>query len=439
MDAMDALRDAGQGIVRETRVRRQGSRRRFVLAAVTVALLAAACASAWIFLSSRHPGFTLRGYETAAVQRRSITSTGEFAGFVDYALSRAIETAAASEVVEVPVRAGDEVRAGQLLVRLRSPELEDAAAADEGLLARSRRARERRLLERQVESAAQAAAVTSAQARVDQGQDAAAAAAALFEKGLGTRVDRDRALAELAGAAAALDDARRRAAAAGPAFDLERAGLDQDIAEASSRLARDQEALAALSVRSPFAGTAIDVTVSAGAVVGAHAPLVTVADRSSAVVRFEIPERQAGLVAAGAAATILVGDGMFSGRVSSVAARASGATATTSAAVPAVAAFGDVPASVRAGVSASVRLTLGARSSALVLPRGAWLSAGNESWAYVARNGMAARVPIALGLQNAAEVEVTRGLQEGDVVIVSSYEEIGTRERISLAPGGGTR
>ncbi len=435
---MSGTQGAGQAIVREVGVRRPGAARRAVTAVVATMCLAAAAGGAWLFLRARHPGYILTRYETATVTRKPLRSTTEFAGVVDFSVSRTLAAPAAAEVFSIRVQPGDDVRAGQVLVKLLSVDVETALALDEGTLQRAQTARDALVAGRAAEAARETREVALARARDGQAAAALDTARILYAKGFLSRVDRDAAELARAEAAAALAEAEARAEAGPATYARSLASMEQDIEEAAVRVERGRSLSAALVVRSPFDGTVVQVEVRVGQSVEDRAPLVVVADRSAPIVRFDVPEYQARALHQGEAVTIRVGESRFDGMVTTVGAAATGATQATIATVAMTAAFREPPAGLLSGSSAGVEVVLGSRPDALVLPRGPFLGGGNESWVYVVQGEVALKTPVSVGLQNPTEVEIQRGVQEGDLVIVSSYEEFITRESVSLDRKGGT-
>jgi HlyD family secretion protein len=92
------------------------------------------------------------------------------------------------------------------------------------------------------------------------------------------------------------------------------------------------------------------------------------------------------------------------------------------------------PPALRRGQSLSLRLYLGEAEETLVLPAGAFLSGTGGNWAFVLADGglVAERRSIRTGRRNNQFVEVTGGLEEGDRVVVSSYEPFGDVDRLEL-------
>jgi HlyD family secretion protein len=91
---------------------------------------------------------------------------------------------------------------------------------------------------------------------------------------------------------------------------------------------------------------------------------------------------------------------------------------------------GETPDGIRRGQSSPIRLELGKSSSALLLPGGGFFSDTGGNWVYVVdKSGKrAVKRNISLGQKNPQFFEVLEGLQEGEQVITSSYENFGDKE-----------
>ncbi len=91
---------------------------------------------------------------------------------------------------------------------------------------------------------------------------------------------------------------------------------------------------------------------------------------------------------------------------------------------------GETPEGIRRGQSSPIRLELGKSSSAILLPVGGFFSDTGGNWVYVVdKSGKrAVKRNISLGQKNPQYFEVLEGLQEGEQVITSSYENFGDKE-----------
>ena len=87
----------------------------------------------------------------------------------------------------------------------------------------------------------------------------------------------------------------------------------------------------------------------------------------------------------------------------------------------------DMPDNVRVGKSFRVQIELGQPEDALVIPRGNFYQATGGQWIYKLNKDKtrAVRVPITIGRQNPQQYEVTDGLQPGDWVITTGYDNFG--------------
>jgi HlyD family secretion protein len=92
------------------------------------------------------------------------------------------------------------------------------------------------------------------------------------------------------------------------------------------------------------------------------------------------------------------------------------------------------PEAIRRGQTLHVRLELGDLSEALLLPRGGFYQTTGGQWAYVMdkTGGFAVKRNIQLGRQNPEMFEVLEGLEPGEKVITSSYENYGEMEKLVL-------
>jgi hypothetical protein len=95
---------------------------------------------------------------------------------------------------------------------------------------------------------------------------------------------------------------------------------------------------------------------------------------------------------------------------------------------------GSVPDKSACGQSFVVRLYFGQASEALLLPVGGFYSSTGGNWVYVLdqNSETACKRPIKIGRKNADFYEILEGLQEGERIIASPYEDFGQNEVLIL-------
>lgn len=95
---------------------------------------------------------------------------------------------------------------------------------------------------------------------------------------------------------------------------------------------------------------------------------------------------------------------------------------------------GAKPDNIRNGQSYYINLELGESTESILLPRGAFFTSTGGTWIFVVDpdGKNATRRPIRIGRQNPQYYEVIEGLQTGEKVIISGYEQFGNADKIIL-------
>jgi HlyD family secretion protein len=86
---------------------------------------------------------------------------------------------------------------------------------------------------------------------------------------------------------------------------------------------------------------------------------------------------------------------------------------------------GPPPEAMRIGQSMPLQINISEPSPALLIPNGPFMIATGGRWAFVlAENAsVAERRPIVVGRRNLSEVEIIEGVEPGERVVVSAYDE----------------
>jgi HlyD family secretion protein len=93
-----------------------------------------------------------------------------------------------------------------------------------------------------------------------------------------------------------------------------------------------------------------------------------------------------------------------------------------------------IPAQIRIGQTARIHLELGESEDALLLPKGGFYQSTGGQWIFVVdpSGNLAVRRKIRLGRQNPRFYEVLEGLEKGEKVIISDYENFGDADKLLL-------
>ncbi|MCS6892335.1 MAG: efflux RND transporter periplasmic adaptor subunit [Rhodovarius sp.] len=235
--------------------------------------------------------------------------------------------------------------------------------------------------------------------------------------------------AEYDQARAAADDARlqlqrARALPAGQAVaqaQIDR--LDAALRQAEGRVRQFQARLEELRITAPFSGRVGLRTVSIGALIQPGTLITTLDDTSRVRVEFSVPEIFIARVRPGSqvtATSVAYGARRFEGRVTVADTRIDPATRT----LRLVSEFDNPDDALKPGMFLNVQIVLETREQALLVPEEALDPVGDRNFLYVVRQGRAARQEVQVGQRLAGEVEITRGIEPTDQVVVRGLQRL---------------
>jgi HlyD family secretion protein len=331
-----------------------------------------------------------------------------------------------ARVLEVAVREGDAVRAGQLLVRLDDAE---ARAALAQARARVQEAAARLDQVRGVTTRTAAETVRQAELEVAQAERDLDRARRLFDAGAASAAQLDQATQVLSLARSRAETATLQAASVvgeGAEARLAAAALRQaQAAEAIARARLDEKQL-----RAPSAGHVLVREVEAGDVVAAGRALLVLAEDGPTRLTVQPDEKNLAVLRVGqpaeAAADAFPGE-PFRASVSYIAPAVDPARGTVEVrlAVP------SPPPFLRPDMTVSVNVEVGRKADALVVPSETVRDAATEPWVLRVVDGRAERRLVQIGLRGEGMIEVLDGLAPGDAVVPPSAGavEVGARLR----------
>jgi len=407
--------------------------------------------------------------QTGKVQKQNLASVVSASGEIKPKTYVNIGANAFGKIIKLHVREGDRVKKGQLLAQLENVQssadvnatrasvqaaVTDAAAADAALntsLADLNRAKS-----------------DAVHAKLDWDR-----AQGLYNAALIAKQDYDVKKAAWESADAGLAQAEARVAQAKAQKD----SMDKHITQNQANLTRVSDVLQKTTYEAPFDGVITNLPVREGetVVIGIQnspgSTLMTIADMSVITSEVKVDETDIVNVHLGQPADVTIDaipHKVFHGVVSEIGDNAivrstgvatSQATSTSEEAkdFKVVVTLTDPPADLRPGLSSTAKITTATRSSALsipiqaltvrtradLVPKDAGKGGNNVEAAtsapaeaakqkeevqgvFVIRNKKTEFVPVETGISGTTDIEITKGLQEGDEVITGSYKVLRT-------------
>jgi HlyD family secretion protein len=404
--------------------------------------------------------------QTGKVQKQNLASVVSASGEIKPKTYVNIGANAMGRIIRLHVKEGDRVKKGQLLAQLENVQ----SSADVNATRASLQAA-------QTDAAAGDAAVNTALADLNRAKsDAAHAkldwerAQGLFNAALIAKQDYDVKKAAWESADAGLAQSEAKVAQARAQKD----SMDKHIAQNQANLTRVSDVLQKTTYESPFDGVVTNLPVREGETVvmgiqnSPGSTLMTIADMSVITSEVKVDETDIVNVRLGQPADVTIDaipHKIFHGVVSEIGDNAivrstgvatSQATSTSEEAkdFKVVITLTDPPLDLRPGLSSTARITTATRESVLSIPIQALTvrtqaelatrDAGKDSvqaagaatdaskqkeqiqGVFVIRNKKAEFVPTDTGISGTTDIEIIKGLQEGEEVITGSYKILRT-------------
>jgi len=223
---------------------------------------------------------------------------------------------------------------------------------------------------------------------------------------------------------------------------LLREGARQEVREGSQAKLREMEAileqertrLQNAKIVAPFRGEVSRKYMDAGALVSPSTPLVSLVHTETLKIVANVLEKDIPLLKAGMKAKIRTESypgRVFEGRVEKINSALDLSTRTLQAEVY----IHNADRSLKPGMFASVEVVLLEKPQTLVIPREAILEAKNEMSVFVVEGKQAVRRPITIGYEQDHMVEVLKGLNQGDQVIIKGQQLIKEGSAVRVVEG----
>lgn len=334
-------------------------------------------------------------------------------------------------VTQIPVREGQTVAAGELLIQLDDAEWRAAVAQAAATLAQSetRLSQMRQLALPLAEQAQRQADANRAQARqhFERTRDLAA-------KGFYSKTQLDDAQRNLDVADSQLQTAQLQARsnqAGGSDFRLAEVAVDQ----ARASLALAQSRLSYARIAAPVAGTVLTRSVEPGHTAQPGKLLMTLSPSGETELIVQIDEKNLALLKLGQPALVSADaypDRRFAGAVNFI----SPAVDALRGSVEIRLRVPEPPDYLRQEMTVSIDIETARQANALTVPADAVRDAGGaQPWLLVVRDGIAQRQDVELGARSDGRVEIRRGIAAGEPVVAGSQPAPRPGSRVRAVAG----
>jgi HlyD family secretion protein len=181
-----------------------------------------------------------------------------------------------------------------------------------------------------------------------------------------------------------------------------------------------------LDMRSPVNGIVGNLMVDQKAAVSRNQVVMAVVDLSAFEIEAQVPESYADDLGLGMAAEVLVANQKYPASLVSVSPEIIQNQVTTR-----IRFSGEMPPGLRQNQRLTTRILMEEKTDVLTLQRGQFLDSGGSRVAYVLDDdNVAHRRSIEVGARSLAAVEIVNGLSEGEVVVISSIDQFRSADTV---------
>lgn len=335
--------------------------------------------------------------------------------------------AQAAGSVTLRTKAGDVVKAGDVLAVIDSPEVRGALEqAKAQLLTLQSEVERQKIVSRQADARLRQQAEL-ARTRLEAARRALKRAETLHREGLLNGGDYEKAQDDVHIAEGELAQASREIALSRESGDFDVRARVLQAGRQQSATVELQKRSESLTIRAPFDGMIASLGVNDRDSVTTNQPILNIVNLSSLELELTIPEEYASDTVIGTPVTITYGANEQPGHITGISPEVVG-NQVTARAVP----DKGWPAGMKQNQRLTTRLVFESKHNVLKVPRGAWLESGGGRSAYAVDGKTAERRTVVVGAASVSEVEIVSGLREGERIVVSDTSSFGNARSVIL-------
>lgn len=423
-----SIKDTSQ---QDIKIEKQTSaKKRIIVISATIILIAsiiwqvAPAASRW---SKAQQSVSLERVRLATITQGDFTRDISVLGRVVAAVSPTVYSPA-DGTITLMIEAGHEVKAGQIIAKLDSPELNSQLFQQQATLEslqssferQSIQAKKQRLIDQKAVDLANVKLVTAKREkrRADLG----------YEKSAISQIDFEKAQDELEQANLQHKHAVQDAALNAESLDFDSKSLKLDIRRQTLLVKELQRQVDGLNITSPVNGIVGNLSSDNKTFLSKNQAILTIVDLSQFEVEIEIPESYADDLAIGMEVNIQFEQQPFRARLVTISPEILNNQVTGR-----VRFTDNIPKKLRQNQRLNTQIILEYKENVLQVQRGQFLDSSGGRFAYKVTNGLAEKTPITTGARSLSHVEILQGLKVGDQIIISGTDTFNAAEQVLLS------
>ncbi|MEL7563538.1 MAG: efflux RND transporter periplasmic adaptor subunit [Dehalobacterium sp.] len=341
--------------------------------------------------------------EVIQVTKTDMETNYSTSGKVEASTEATIAPKVSGRVAAVYVQLGDQVKKGQVLFRIESDEADNQLTQAEASL---------KISQASYDSASQA--LKDAQSNYDR-------CYSLFESGVVSKNDLEKATTQLVNAKLSLEQVR------------------QQVDQSQATVNISKETVNNYSVTAPIDGLIGAIDVEVGELVGSQTNAAVIVDIDPIKIKSSVPETIVNTIKPGSKVPVSIDSLAKSveGKVITVAPKAD----STTMGYPAEIEVANPDGEIKPGMAVKINLFTGTLKNIVIVPVDAVIERDGQHIVYIVENDIAKEVFVEIGAANDTQIEITEGLTEGQNIVVIGNKLLSDEQQVKIVTeqDGGTK
>jgi len=363
----------------------------------------------------------------ATITRGDFTRDISVLGRVVAAVSPTVYSPA-DGTITLSIEAGREVKTGQILAMVDSPELTNQLSQQQAIFEGLQSSFERQKILAKKQRLIDQKAVDLANVKLTASKREKRRADLGYKKNAISQIDFEKAQDELENASLLHSHAEKDATLNIESLDFDSKSLLLDLRRQKLMVAELQRQVNGLTITSPVNGIVGNINIQNKTFLSKNQAILTVVDLSQFEVEIDIPESYADDLALGMNVTIQFEQQTFSARLVTISPEILNNQVTGR-----VRFLNEMPVKLRQNQRLNTQIILEQKLNILQVKRGQFLESDGGRYAYLIKNGLAEKTTITTGARSLSHVEILQGLSDGDQIIISGTDSFNSVEKILLS------
>lgn len=387
----------------------------------------------YYFFVPKEETFALKQFRMATVTTRDFVNSVPATGTVVAEERAVVEAPASGIIVDILFETGDQIKEGDLLAELSSEQLEEEL--EKAKIKSRQLVNDRKQIKLDYQQAMDQLnqKLKENQENYEKLKDKLVTWEELYKLGEISEAKLESEKEKLTNIKQTLSDLKQEKEYKTKKHRITIEDMETSIKEYNNKVEDIEEDIKATKIRADFDGKVVEIPVKVGDELKENQKVAEIVNEDSLIVKAKVNLEDIELVEEDKETTITAGGKTYPAKVEHISSVADGSK------VDVDVVFDQVPNNLRVNTEVSVDIEVYTLEDRPALPRGRYLTSGQETYVYKIEGDKAVKTEVSFGLINGNYIEVKSGLDKGDKILAGSYDDFIHLDEIEINPEGGIK